>query len=202
MKTSRETYHAGMRRLQDRYDTRRLADRLDEKLGRTEFSGEDRAFIESATMFFLATADDQGQPDCSYKGGDPGFLRVTDRNELAFPSYDGNGMFRSLGNMGVNPHVALLLIDFCSPRRLRINGQAHVQFDDPLLESFAGAQVVIRVRASLIFPNCPRYIHRMQSVETSAYVPRAGYTPPVPAWKMFDTFSDVLPADDPARLCR
>jgi uncharacterized protein len=200
MKTSPETYHAGMRRLQDRFDTRRLADRLDEKLGRTEFSDEDRAFIESVTMFFLATADADGRPDCSYKGGAPGVLRVTDRNELAFPSYDGNGMFRSLGNLLVNPQIALLLIDFGSPRRLRINGRAHVQFDDPLLESFAGAQVVIRVRASLIFPNCPRYIHRMHSVETSAYVPRAGYTPPVPAWKKFEMFSDVLPSDDPARL--
>jgi uncharacterized protein len=198
MKTSRETYHAGMRRLQDRYDTRRLADRLDEKLGRTEFSGEDRAFIESVTMFFLATADDQGQPDCSYKGGDPGFVRVTDFNELAFPSYDGNGMFRSLGNMLVNPQVALLLIDFASPRRLRINGRAHIQPDDPLLDSLAGAQLVVRVRAALIFPNCPRYIHRMQLVERSVYVPRAGYTPPVPAWKTFAMVSDVLPRRGPA----
>jgi uncharacterized protein len=199
MKTSPESYHAGMRRLQDRFDTRRLADRLDEKLGRTEFSVEDRAFIESATMFFLATADAYGRPDCSYKGGAPGVLRVTDRNELAFPSYDGNGMFRSLGNLLVNPQLALLLIDFISPRRLRINGSAHVQFDDPLLESFAGAQLVVRVRASLIFPNCPRYIHRMQVTEPSSYVPRAGYLPPVPAWKTFEMFAEVLPSDDPAR---
>lgn len=199
MKTSPDTYHSGMRRLQDRFDTRRLADRLDEKLGRHEFAAEDRAFIESVSMFFFATVDDGGRPDCSYKGGAPGFLRVTDVDELAFPSYDGNGMFRSLGNILVNPEVALLLIDFSSPRRLRINGRAHLQFDDPLLESFAGAQVVVRVRASLIFPNCPRYIHRMQPLEASPYVPRPGYTPPVPAWKTFSMFSDVLPNDDPAR---
>lgn len=191
-------YHAGMRRLQDRFDTRRLADRLDEKLARRDFSDEDRAFIESRPLFFLATADDQGRPDCSFKGGAPGFVRVTGEAELAFPSYDGNGMFRSLGNLLVNPAVALLFIDFEKPRRLRVNGSASVAGDDPLLASFAGAQLIVRVRAELIFPNCPRYIHRMTTVEPSPYVPHAGYTPPVPKWKRFDEFADVLPRDDPA----
>src|SRR5207237_1946512 len=131
-------YHDGMRQLQDRFDTRRLADRLDEKLGRTTFADEDRAFIESRSMFFLASADAQGRPDCSYKGGDPGFVRVTADDELAFPSYDGNGMFRSLGNVLVNAAVALLFIDFERPRRLRVNGEARVAGDDPLLAEFAG----------------------------------------------------------------
>jgi hypothetical protein len=200
MKTSPdEAYHDGMRRLQDRFDTRRLADRLDEKLGRTEFSDEDRAFIAKQTLFFLATADAQGRPDCSFKGGDAGFVRVTDVNELAFPSYDGNGMFRSLGNLLLNPAVALLFIDFERPQRLRVNGTAQVRFDDPLLESLVGAQLVVRVRASRIFPNCPRYIPRMQKIEASPYVPRPGATPLVPAWKRFEMFRDVLPRGDPAR---
>src|SRR6195256_4027266 len=158
-------YHAGMRRLQDRFDTRRLADRLDEKLGRAAFTAEDRQFIESRPLFFLATADAEGRPDCSYKGGAPGFVRVTGNDELAFPSYDGNGMFRSLGNMLVNPAVALLFMDFEQPRRLRVNGSAAVDGDDPLIGSFEGAQLVVRVRAASIFPNCPRYIHRMQTFE-------------------------------------
>jgi len=192
-------YHAGMRQLQDRCDTRKLADRLDEKLARTSFSAEDRAFIESRPLFFLATADADGQPDCSYKGGAPGFVRVTDADELAFPSYDGNGMFRSLGNVLVNPAVALLFIDFERPNRLRVNGSASVVDDDPLLASYAGAQFVVRVRAERIFPNCPRYIHRMTITEASPYVPRADYTPPIPKWKRFEEFSDVLPRDDPAR---
>jgi predicted pyridoxine 5'-phosphate oxidase superfamily flavin-nucleotide-binding protein len=192
-------YHDGMRRLQDRFDSRRLADRLDEKLGRTRFAAEDCRFIESRTMFFLATADTGGRPDCSYKGGHAGFVRVTDVNELAFPSYDGNGMFRSLGNVLVNAAVALLFVDFEQPQRLRVNGTARIQFDDPLLASFAGAQLVVRVRAARIFPNCPRYIHRMQPVESSPYVPRAGAAPVVPAWKRFEMFRDVLPRDDPAR---
>jgi predicted pyridoxine 5'-phosphate oxidase superfamily flavin-nucleotide-binding protein len=192
-------YHAGMRQLQDRYDTRRLADRLDEKLSRTAFTAEDRQFIESRQLFFLATADDLGHPDCSYKGGDPGFVRVTGPNELAFPSYDGNGMFRSLGNVLVNGAVALLFIDFERPNRLRVLGNACVADDDPLLTTFAGAQLIVRVRAERIFPNCPRYIHRMSVAEASPYVPRAGYTPPIPKWKRFDLFCDVLARDDPAR---
>src|SRR5580658_4002704 len=153
-------YHDGMRQLQDRFDSRRLADRLDEKLGRTAFTDEDRLFIESRQLFFLATADAEGRPDCSYKGGAAGFVRVTGAGELAFPSYDGNGMFRSLGNMLVNPAVALLFIDFERPNRLRVNGRASIAEDDPLLATFAGAQLVVRVRAERIFPNCPRYIHR------------------------------------------
>src|SRR5438477_9847813 len=191
--------HAGMRRLQDRFDTRRLADRLDEKLGRTAFTAEDRQFIESRPLFFLATADAEGRPDCSYKGGAPGFVRVTGDDELAFPSYDGNGMFRSLGNVLVNPAVALLFIDFERPNRLRVNGRAFIAEQDPLLGTFAGAQLIVRVRAERIFPNCPRYIHRMTTVEPSPYVPREGYAPPVPKWKRFDEFADVLPRDDPAR---
>ena len=193
------TYHEGMRQLQDRFQTRPLADRLDEKLGRSVFTVEDREFIESRPFFFLATADAAGHPDCSYKGGAPGFVRVCGDNELVFPSYDGNGMFRSLGNMLINSTVGLLFIDFERPNRLRVNGRARVVEDDPLLEDFDGAQLIVRVHAERIFPNCPRYVHRMQIAETSPFVPRAGYTPPVPKWKRFEMFRDVLPPDDPAR---
>src|SRR3954462_2376400 len=140
-----------MRRLQDRFDTRRLADRLSENLSRVEFSAEDKAFVESRNMFFLATADAAGRPDCSYKGGLPGFVRITGPSELAFPSYDGNGMFRSLGNARVNSAVGLLFLDFEQPRRLRVNGTAAVSDSDPLLAEFAGAQLIVRVRAERIF---------------------------------------------------
>ena len=133
-------YHAGMRALQDRFDTRRLADRLEEKLAHRVFSDEDRAFIESRSLFFLSTADADGQPDCSYKGGAPGFVRVTGDGELAFPHYDGNGMFRSLGNLLVNPAVALLFVDFERPNRLRVNGRASIADDDPLRASFPTAR--------------------------------------------------------------
>ena len=181
-------YHEKSRELQDRFDTRRLADRLAEKLSRTAFTAEDKAFVESRAMFFLATADADGQPDCSYKGGVPGFVRVTGESELSFPSYDGNGMFRSLGNVLANPRVGLLFLDFEQPRRLRVLGRARLE--EPRGE-FEGEQLVVRVRAEQIFPNCPRYIHRMQMVEASVYAPRPGHEPPEPAWKK--SFRDVLP---------
>ena len=195
MVTPDSCYHEGMRGLQDRFDARRLADRLAETLSRERFTDEDRAFVESRTMFFLATADAAGAPDCSYKGGDPGFVRVLDDTTLVFPSYDGNGMFRSLGNIAINPRVGLLFIDWERPRRLRVSGDASLAEPDA---TFPGAQLIVRVRVQLIFPNCPRYIHRQAEVERSEYVPRPGSEPPVPAWKRFDAFVDVLPAGDPA----
>jgi predicted pyridoxine 5'-phosphate oxidase superfamily flavin-nucleotide-binding protein len=191
-------YHEGSRKLQDQFATRKLADRLVEVLARTEFSDDDHTFIGSRPLFFLATADGEGRPDCSYKGGLPGFVRVVDRQTLAFPSYDGNGMFKSLGNMLVNPHVGLLFIDFESPKRLRVNGEASVHENDALLCEFVGAQLMVRVRATAIFPNCPRYIHKMQITEQSAYAPCEGHTPPVPKWKQFPEFREVLPPGDPA----
>ena len=192
-------YHEGSRGLQDRYATRRLADRLVEVVAHTAFTDKDREFIESRPMFFLATADAEGRPDCSYKGGRPGFVRVLDPHTLAFPSYDGNGMFKSLGNLVVNPQVGMLFIDFERPSRLRVNGRAEWRENDPLLADFVGAQLVVRVRAEAIFSNCPRYIHKMQQVETSEYAPCEGHTPPIPEWKTRPVFNEVLPPGDPAR---
>ena len=194
-------YHAQSRELQDQFDTRRLADRLVEKLFRTRFTDEDRAFIEQRSLFFLATADADGFPDCSYKGGAPGFVRLLDDTTLAFPSYDGNGMFKSAGNLLANPRVGMLFMDFEKPRRLRVNGTASIDFSDPLLGGFEGAQLVVRVHAEHIFPNCPRYIHRMALEEISVYAPAAGHEPPTPAWKEMEAFRDYLPRpphDDPA----
>ena len=188
-------YHAGMRALQDRYDTRRLADRLDERLGRAAFTEQDRAFIESRALFFLATADAEGRPDCSHKGGVPGFVRVTGPDELEFPSYDGNGQFRSLGNMVANAAVGLLFIDFESPRRLRVNGDATVLDDAEALARHHGAQIVVRVRARRIFPNCPRYIHKSAGAALSADAPRPGHEPPAAAWKSMPILADVMPRD-------
>jgi predicted pyridoxine 5'-phosphate oxidase superfamily flavin-nucleotide-binding protein len=150
-------------------------------------------------MLFLATADAQGRPNCSYKGGDPGFVRVLDETTIAFPSYDGNGMFLSLGNTRVNPHVGLLFIDFDSPKRLRLNGEASIEPADAVAPGFHEAQLVVRVRVRELFPNCPRYIHKQQVVERSRFVPREGVATPVPGWKRFDWAKDVLPAGDPAR---
>jgi len=191
-------YHDGMRQLQDARETRVLADCLERVTVRTAFTDEDCAFIQRCPMFFIATADADGHPDCSYKGGLPGFVRVLDDRTLAIPDYDGNGMYRTWGNALVNPHVGLLFIDFGQPKRLRVNGRAKVSDDDPLRADFPGAVFIVRITAMKIFPNCPRYIHRMQIDEHSVYAPRPGYTPPVPAWKTFDVFRDSLPARDRA----
>jgi predicted pyridoxine 5'-phosphate oxidase superfamily flavin-nucleotide-binding protein len=196
------TYHEGSRRLQDRFDTRRLADRIDEKfVQRPVIDPDDKEFIERMDMFFLATADADGFPQCSYKGGDPGFVRVLDERTVAFPNYDGNGMYLSMGNLTINPHVGLLFIDFVSerPSRLRLNGVASVDENDALMASYPEAQFIVRVEATQVFPNCPRYIHRMALVERSRFVPHAECTTPVPSWKRTDWASDVLPEDDPAR---
>ena len=181
-------FHNGNRALQERFKSRAIADRLEE-LTRSEFTDDDKAFIESAIYFFLATADGDGRPDCSFKGGPAGFVRVTAANELAFPDYDGNGMFRSLGNLAVNPHVALLFIALHgAPRRLRINGEARIDPKDPLRGQTVGAQMIVRVTARVIFPNCPRYVPTMQLVEPSAYTPKPGEEPLEPAWKGFEVF--------------
>jgi predicted pyridoxine 5'-phosphate oxidase superfamily flavin-nucleotide-binding protein len=186
-------YHKGNRKLQDRFDSRRISDRLEEKLTHAAFTSEDKAFIEGLPYFFLATADAKGQPDCSFKGGQPGFVRLTGPSELAFPDYDGNGMFKSLGNVIANPNVGLLFIAMHGkPRRLRVNGHAVVSDSDPLLSETIGAQLIVRVTARVIFPNCPRYIPTMQSFEPSIYAPRAGQDLPEPAWKGFDDFKDCI----------
>jgi predicted pyridoxine 5'-phosphate oxidase superfamily flavin-nucleotide-binding protein len=194
------TYHEGNRRLQERFDTRRLADRIDEKfVSRPVIDDDDRAFIESCDMLFLATADAEGRPNCSYKGGEPGFVRVLDERTVAFPSYDGNGMYLSMGNALVNPHVGLLFIDFQARKRLRLNGIASIDEHDELMREYPEAQFVVRVRAEQVFPNCPRYIHQYRLVERSRFVPKAECETPVPQWKRQDWSRDALPEHDPAR---
>lgn len=189
-------YPDGMRRLQDARETRPLADRLEQVTMRTAFSAEDRVFIEHCSMFFMASADAHGQPDCSYKGGLPGFVRILDNRTLAFPDYDGNGMYRSLGNILVNSNIGLLFLDFEKQQRIRVNGTAQIIDDDPLRAEYPGAVFIIRVTAQRIFPNCPRYIHKLQLLEYSAYAPKPEYIPPVPEWNTFDVFRDALPARD------
>jgi predicted pyridoxine 5'-phosphate oxidase superfamily flavin-nucleotide-binding protein len=192
-------YHDGSRTLQRRFDTTRLADRIEERLVRDTIDDGDRAFIEARDMFFLATADAEGRPTCSYKGGDAGFVRVLDERTLAFPNYDGNGMYLSMGNALVNPHVGLLFVDFEGRKRMRVDGVASIDDTDPLLEEYPEAQFVVRVRAERVYPNCPRYIHEYRLVARSRFVPRAECETPVPQWKTREWSSDVLPADDPAR---
>jgi len=186
-----QIYHEGQRALQRRFDSVRLADRLEQVTYRTRITDDDRKFIEQRDMFFLATADREGRPNCSYKGGDPGFVRVLDETSLVFPSYDGNGMFLSAGNVSVNAHVGMLFVDFEAGKRLRLNGTAALASLEEY--TFLEAQLVIKVTVREVFPNCPRYIHKYQLVERSKFVPRPAVETPAPAWKSFDWAKDVLP---------
>ncbi|MFI4934711.1 MAG: pyridoxamine 5'-phosphate oxidase family protein [Caulobacterales bacterium] len=187
-------YHQGQRELQDRFASRALADRLEEKLRHDRFTDSDKAFVEESPFFFLATADAEGRPDCSFKGGLPGFARIAAPDTLVFPDYDGNGMFRSLGNIRANPHVGLLFLRIGEkPGRLRINGTARIVFEDPRIETIDGAQMLVEVTPTDIFPNCPRYIPQLQLIEPSVYAPRPATAPVEPAWKNFGDFKDVVP---------
>ena len=192
-------FHDGSRELQDRFDTWALADRIDGLLVSDTISEGDRTFIEARDMFFLATADAEGRPTCSYKGGEPGFVHVLDEHTLAFPNYDGNGMYLSTGNVLRNPHVGMLFLDLEKGHRMRLEGEASIDLADPLRSEWPEAQFVVRVRARAVYPNCPRYIHRYELVKRSRFVPQDDCLTPVPEWKRSDWAIDSLPADDPAR---
>jgi predicted pyridoxine 5'-phosphate oxidase superfamily flavin-nucleotide-binding protein len=191
-------YHQESRKLQDRFDTRRLADRIEERIVRDHIRDEDRVFIEARDMFFISTVDEEGQPQCSYKGGDPGFVRVLDDTTIAFPLYDGNGMYLTAGNLATTTKVGLLFIDFEGRKRMRLNGEATLSDNDPLLSEYPEAQLVVRVHATEVFPNCPRYIHEYKLVRRSRFVPKQECETPAPAWKQSDWAHDVLPEGDPA----
>jgi len=183
--------------LQQAFDTGPLAERIEQLIVQDEIGDDHKAFIESRDMFFLATVDHRGFPSCSYKGGPAGFVRVLDARTLAFPSYDGNGMYLSAGNVSAHPRVGLLFIDFETPHRLRVHGTAAIDRDDPLRGEMPGAELVLRVRIEEVFVNCPRYIHRQQRIETSKYTPQPDFEAPLtPQWKRIDAIQDVLPARD------
>ena len=190
------------RSLQDRFDTRRLADNTEARVVLTEIPPEHKAFIESRDMFFLSTIDHQGRPTVSYKGGDPGFVRVLDSKTVAFPCYDGNGMFYSMGNLLANQHVGMLFINFEKPHRLRLQGLATVHDNDPLLPEYPEAQLIVRVTVTEIFRNCPRYVHHYRKIEPSKFVPRSTGETPIAPWKRVDDIQETLPARDRERVER
>lgn len=186
-------YSPAARALQDEFDSRRLADRLEETIVHAAFTTGDADFIHRQRHFFLATVDGEGWPQASFKGGDPGFVRVTGPRTLVFPCYDGNGMFLSVGNLTATGKVGLLFCDFEAGRRLRVNGTATVDRDPAARAGMPGALFLVRVEARAIFGNCPRYLPRYVLAEASPYLPRAGCEPPVPEWKTRPEFSAVLP---------
>jgi predicted pyridoxine 5'-phosphate oxidase superfamily flavin-nucleotide-binding protein len=191
-----DIYHEGNRDIQDQFDSRRLADRVNELIVHDDITDEDRDFIEARDMFFITTVDELGRPTVSYKGGNSGFVRVIDKKTIAFPGYDGNGMFLTAGNIKANNQVGLLFIDFENPHRMRLHGTATIDVNDPLLDEYIDAQYMIRIIIRNLFINCPRYIHNYKKVENSEYVPKQGCPAPTPEWKTLDVIKDYLPKDD------
>lgn len=192
----RDFFSEGHRKLQDHFGTRQLADRLGSLSVHDQLKAADAAFIARQNMFFIATNDPYGQPNCSYKGGARGFVTVIDENTLAFPDYNGNGMHLSTGNISETSRIGLLFIDFERQARLRVLGRAEVSTADRLMDRYPGAQMIVRVHVESVFSNCPRYIHKMQLVEESVFVPKAEEAQPVPEWKRLRAVADVLPDAD------
>ena len=182
--------------IQDAFGTRGMADRVEELVCRTEFDEGAKGFIESVGMFFLSSIDHQGRPTVSYKGGDAGFVKVLDSTTLIFPSYDGNGMFFSMGNISTNPNVGILFISFETPNRLRVQGSASISKDPALLAHYKEADFVVTVKLSEFWQNCPRYIPKYEKVRDSRYVPREYCETPLAGWKQVDLVQDILLAAD------
>jgi uncharacterized protein len=195
-------YSDEQRALQERFQTGKMADLLEQVIVHSEVQDAERAFIETRDMFFLASVDAAGQPTCSYKGGDPGFVKVVDPGTIAFPSYDGNGMFLSLGNIRATTRVGLLFIDFEIPHRLRLQGTASATDADPLLATYPGADLVVRVAVSRIFVNCSRYVHKYERVKASRYVPRTHCETPFAEWKRIDLVQEALPPRDAGKTAK
>jgi hypothetical protein len=194
-----EIFGPEQRALQDKFDTRRVADFIAGGFMVGELGEQDQAFIASRDMFWLSTIGADGAPTVSYKGGELGFVKVVDDKTIAFPSYNGNGMFYSVGNIAGSAKIGMLFMDFEKPIRLRLQGTATISDDDPLMSEYKEAQLVIRVTVDKVWPNCTRYIHRMQRTEQSRYVPREGADTPLAGWKRIDIVQGALPAEDQGR---
>lgn len=194
-----DLYGKEHRNFQSAFETEKLADRLEEIIVKDVFEEGEKAFLEAQNMFFLSTISHDGSPTVSYKGGAPGFVQILDEKTLAFPSYDGNGMFYSMGNIVAEPKVGLLFINFETPHRMRVHGTASVSKDDPLLETYKEAELIVRVKLTRLWINCPRYIHKMTPLEQSHYVPKEGTDTPLAGWKRVDLVQDVLAPKDVGR---
>ena len=179
-------------KLQQEFDARGLADRVAESIVTDELAEHHIAFITARNMFFLSTVDENGFPSCSYKGGASGFVRVLNPGTLVFPNYDGNGMFMSQGNIEATSKVGLLFIDFEVPQRMRLRGTAKLHRGGGLVTSYPGALTVTEIAIDKVWLNCARYVHKMQPVELSSFLPRSDGSFKLAPWKRIDELQDVI----------
>lgn len=190
-------YTEPQRKIQEQFESRRLADAVEKAIVTEELDDRHIGFIASRDYFFLSTVSSAGDPTVSYKGGDVGTVKVIDKKTLAFPAYDGNGMMLSWGNISDTSKIGLLFIDFETPNRIRVQATASLHQDDELLAQYPGAFMIVRAKIDRVFLNCARYIHPHQRLSTSKYVPAADGSQPYPAWKRIDGLQGSLrPADE------
>ena len=194
---AKSMFHQGHRDLQDLHDGRRVADALEKYRRLSELGDKQRELIEGADFFFLATAHGDSV-DCSFKGGPAGFVRVTGPTSLEWPDFDGNSMYRSLGNILKSGRAGLLFVRMDGAQeRLRVNGSAEIVHDHPRLAEYPGAKMMVRLEAEEIFPNCPRYIPDLSSEAPSEFLPQKDAPLKKPYWKDFPFIRSILPKSDP-----
>ena len=189
-------YHTSHRTIQQQFNTQALADQIEAAVVREELSEDQANFIASQTMFFLSTIDESNRPTVSYKGGETGFVRILNNKQLMFPSYDGNGMFYSMGNIFANPEIGMLFVDFEAPNRLRIQGKSELVNEGALLDSYPGANLVVKVNVSQVWVNCSRYVHKMILREPSPYIPDSKGNAPIALWKRIEGLDQFLSEED------
>jgi uncharacterized protein len=132
---------------------------------RTEIDEQLTAFLAAQDSMFLATATADGQPYIQHRGGPKGFVKVLDKNTLAFADYGGNRQYITQGNLSENPKANIFVLDYAHRRRVKIWGEARVVDDDPaLLKSLmpqgykARPEQVILFKVSAWDTNCPQHI--------------------------------------------
>lgn len=186
--------------MQERFDSVPLAQRVAAAIMADEIDMEMHApFIASRDFFFLSSVNERGEPTVSYKGGPVGLVSVLDPLTMVFPNYDGNGMFLSMGNIDATAKIGMLFIDFETPNRIRVQATATVSQNDPVLDRYPGATLIVRANVDKVYMNCARLIHKHTRAETSPYVPDADGNTPFPAWKRIDFVQDSLRPEDQGR---
>jgi uncharacterized protein len=152
--------------VQTRKGSRAAYAHVEERGGwRTEVDDNLAARLAKANSLYFATASAEGQPYIQHRGGPKGFVRVLDRNTLAFADYSGNQQYITQGNLSENPKAHIFLMDYAHRSRVKIWGEARVVDDDPaLLQSLmpqgykARPERVVLFRISAWDTNCPQHI--------------------------------------------
>jgi len=177
--TSDIAFSPAVKELQRKYGSRKSYERMERQRGwLNELTPPLTAFIEGRDSFYMGTANTQGQPYIQHRGGAPGFLKVIDNKTLAFADFSGNRQYISMGNLSENPSIFLFLMDYPSRTRVKIWGEAKVEYDDKqLMQSLAIRGYTAEVERAVIFSikaldvNCPQHIvQRFTSEEMNQIV--------------------------------